>query len=87
MFYAVINSYATETSVGFTNTWSVIGFEVKAMRDKFVKDATDLATRVCKVPEFGKYNAKRGQVDWIDADGFKHLHCGNGEFTVVEKVM
>lgn len=87
MFYAAINSYATETSVGFANTWSVIGFESKTMRDKFVKDAADLATRVCKVSEFGKYNAKRGQVDWIDADGFKHLHYGNGEFTVVEKVM
>lgn len=87
MFYAAINSYATETSIGFANTWSVIGFEVKAMRDRYVKNATDLATRVCKVSDFGKYNAKIGQVDWIDADGFKHLHCGNGEFTVVEKVM
>jgi hypothetical protein len=87
MFYAATNSYATETSIGFVNTWSVVGFEAKAMRDKFVKDATDLATRVCKVSEFGKYNAKRGQLDFIDAEGFKHLHCGNGEFAVVEKIM
>ena len=86
MFYAATNSYATVTSIGFANTWNVIGFESKTMRDTFVNKATDIATRVCKVAEFAKYNVKRGKVDFVDSDGFKHLHCGNGEFTVVEKV-
>jgi len=45
MYYAATNSYATETSVGFYNTWGVMAFETKKERDQFVKDATDLATK------------------------------------------
>jgi len=86
MFYAATNAYATANSIGFANTWDVIGFESKTMRDTFVNNASDMATRTCKVSEFTKYNAKHGQVDFVDSDGFKHIHCGNGEFTVVEKV-
>lgn len=55
MFYAAINRYATEYSVGFFNTWGVIAFESKSHRDDFVKSATDLATRAItkkEVPSF-----------------------------------
>jgi hypothetical protein len=45
MFYAAINTYATELDTGFANTWGVLAFETRAARDEYVKGATDLATR------------------------------------------
>ena len=55
MFYAAINSYATETSTGFSNTWGVLAFETKAARDSYIADASDLATRSIARKEIGKY--------------------------------
>jgi len=55
MFYAATNSYATESSIGFSNTWGAIAFESKSTRDDFVKSSTDLATRAItkkEVPGF-----------------------------------
>jgi len=69
MHYAAVNSYATQASVGFSNTWSVIGFATKTMRDAYVRRATDLATRAIKISEFRKYGAKRGEVSYYDATG------------------
>ena len=80
MFYAAINSRATDTSIGFCNTWGVIGFATKAMRDAYVSNANDLATQAITSKEFGKYEAKRGQINYYDAAGDYMIHTQNGEF-------
>lgn len=69
MYYAAVNSHATETSIGFTNTWGVIGFATRQTRDAYVHRATDLATRITTTAEFKKYGAKRGQVSYYDKTG------------------
>lgn len=69
MYYAAINSYSTDTSVGFANTWAVIGFATKAMRDAYVERATDLATRAIKAAEIREYDGKPGQVPHYDQEG------------------
>lgn len=55
MYYAAKNHYSTETSVGFSNTWYVLGFAKRAMRDAHVKAATDMATRAIKAKEITTY--------------------------------
>ena len=80
MFYAAINTRATETSIGFCNTWGVIGFATKAMRDAYVKRADDLATQAITAKEVGKYDAKIGEVDYFDAAGDLMVHTQHGEF-------
>lgn len=47
MYYAANNQYATDTSVGFGNTWYVLAFVDKKSRDQYVKDAKGLA--VCAI--------------------------------------
>ena len=69
MYYAAVNSYATETSRGFCNTWSVIGFELRATRDAYVQRATDLATTAIKAAEIRRFGGKRGEVNFFDATG------------------
>lgn len=54
-FYAAVNSYATETSIGFANTWSVLVFDSKSNRDTYVRSATDLATRAITRAEIPNY--------------------------------
>ena len=80
MFYAAINSRATETSVGFANTWGVLGFATRQMRDAYVKRATDMATRAITSKEVGTYSAKLGQIDHYDAEGDLMVHTQRGEF-------
>lgn len=80
MFYAAVNSRATETSVGFANTWSVLGFATRAMRDAYVRRATDLATRAITSKEVGTYGSKLGKIDYYDADGDLMTHSQRGEF-------
>lgn len=80
MFYAAVNSRATETSIGFANTWSVLGFATKAMRDAYVRRATDMATRSITSKEVGTYEAKLGQIDYYDAAGDLMTHTQRGEF-------
>ena len=80
MFYAAINSRATETSVGFANTWGVLGFATKVMRDAYVERATDLATKAITSKEVRGYDARLGQVCYYDATGRLHSHMGHGEF-------
>ena len=80
MYYAAINSYSTVTSVGFNNTWSVIGFATKATRDAYVMAATDLATRQISSAEIKKYGGKRGEITHYDASGVKQTHMQRGEF-------
>lgn len=55
MYYAAINSYATETSVGFANTWGVVRFADRASRDEYVEEATDLATKAILAKEVKNY--------------------------------
>jgi hypothetical protein len=55
MFYAAINTYATETSSGFANTWGVLAFETRAARDSYVRSRADLATRAVTRKEIPQY--------------------------------
>jgi hypothetical protein len=80
MYYAAFNSHATETSIGFANTWGVIGFATKAMRDAYVKRTNDLATKAITAKEVGKYDAKTGEVDYYDAAGDLMVHTQRGEY-------
>lgn len=80
MYYAAVNSYANETSVGFANTWSVIGFATRATRDAYVEIATDMATRAISAAEMRKYGAKPGQVSHYTEDGEFMQHMQHGEF-------
>ena len=45
MFYALTNVYSSETDTGFVNTWEVKAFTTKALRDKFVDEGWDIATK------------------------------------------
>lgn len=54
-FYAATNDYASETSIGFANTWRILAFESRKSRDEFVKSATDLAAQAISRREFGKF--------------------------------
>jgi hypothetical protein len=55
MFYAATNSYATNTSIGFSNTWNVHVFATRIARDNFVRKATDVATRAITRKDISKY--------------------------------
>jgi hypothetical protein len=55
MYYAACNHYATDTSVGFANTWYIRSFETKAKRNDFVSSAEDMATRAIKRREIKLY--------------------------------
>lgn len=81
MFYAAVNSHATDTSIGFANTWGVIGFATKTMRDAYVARATDLATKSITSKEVGKYDARLGQISYYDAAGDLMEHTQHGEFS------
>ena len=80
MFYAAVNSHATETSIGFSNTWGVLGFATRQMRDAYVKHAKDLATKAITSNEIRTYGGKPGQVSFYDADGNLQSHTQAGEF-------
>lgn len=77
MFYAAINSYSSETSVGFANTWGVIGFEKRQQRDEYVSEANDLATQAISASEIRKYDSKPGHVSYYDAGGNMHRYMGS----------
>lgn len=55
MHFAAINTHASETSIGFANTWGVLAFETKKARDAYVDASTDMATRAITRSEIGKY--------------------------------
>ena len=78
MFYAATNSYSTKTSIGFCNTWGVIGFATRAMRDAYVRRATDLATRAIKASEIKTYDGRPGQVSFCDESGAEFEVQKNG---------
>ncbi len=80
MFYAAKNTHATETSIGFANTWYVIGFATKESRDQHIKNATDRATQAINADELKKYDAKHGEVSYYDKAGAFFAHIGHGKF-------
>ena len=41
MFYAKLNHHGSSTSVGFANTWQVVGFDTKAARDLWLRAHAD----------------------------------------------
>ena len=41
-FYAAINTYGSETDIGFSNTWGVLSFPSKKERDEFVSELKDV---------------------------------------------
>lgn len=45
MFYAADNSYATESSAGFSNTWYVLVFDTKQNRDLYVENSASMAAQ------------------------------------------
>lgn len=56
-YYAAINAYSTESSIGFSNTWDVLVFNSKSARDDYVNNSTALATRAIKKSEVTSYAA------------------------------
>ena len=77
MFYAAKNYTASETSIGFANTWYCVGFESKKMRDAHVAESTDKATRSIKASEIGKYDGKVGKVHYFDKEGNLFLYAND----------
>ncbi len=57
-YYAAVNSYASDVSHGFGNTWYVMVFNSKESRDNYVEDQEDLCTCAIKRNEV-IYYAKR----------------------------
>ncbi len=55
MYYAAINGYASDSDVGFANTWGILAFETRTARDDYVNQAPDLATRAIKRAEISRY--------------------------------
>jgi hypothetical protein len=53
-YYAADNSYGSETSIGFSNTWGVCAFSNKKDRDNYVSRG-DLSTRAIKKTEIKDY--------------------------------
>ena len=80
MYYAAINHYGTDTSAGFANTWSVIGFERRQMRDQYVSQSADMATRPITRRDMHTYGGKAGRVSYYDSNGHLYVHVGDGEF-------
>jgi len=55
-YYAANNSYGSDTSIGFANTWNVLVFDTKESRDAYVDDG-NLSTRAIRRDEVTKYAA------------------------------
>ena len=73
-YFAATNAYATESSIGFTNTWNVYAFKTKQLRNEYVNDANDLSTRAIPKRSIGQYieaakpfSGQRRAID--DSDG------------------
>lgn len=54
-FFATDNIYATESSVGFANTWRVLVFSSLSDRNLYVAKSKDIATRPIYKKEISKY--------------------------------
>jgi hypothetical protein len=75
-YYAAVNGYSTQTSVGFCNTWSAIKFDSRDHRDLFVRESDALATRAVTVQEAKNLDAwPAGQ--YVTADGNVFQWCSD----------
>lgn len=54
-YFAAGNSFASETDVGFDNTWYVLAFDSRKARDDYVSIARDLATRAIRRDQVTAY--------------------------------
>jgi hypothetical protein len=80
MFYAAKNIYSTPNSIGFCNTWVVVGFPTIAARDAYVLNCPNLATKAIKASEIRQHGGEPGRVNYYDFEGEYHIHMGHGEF-------
>ena len=80
MFYIAKNSYSNPTSIGFSNTWYVVGFPSRAARDTHVFECPNLATKAITASEIRKYGGSPKKVNYFDANGQYYIHMGQGEF-------
>ena len=56
-YYAKVNSYASDISHGFGNTWDVLVFDSKQARDRFVENDYRVNTQAIKRSEITKVAA------------------------------
>jgi hypothetical protein len=68
MWYSAHNHYASETDVGFANTWFVYAWETKKARDKHVEKCRDMASRAIRKKEIGHY---LGAVQPFSGEGYR----------------
>jgi hypothetical protein len=54
-YYALDNHRASETSKGFANTWFVLRFPSRRLRDDYIRRATSIAARPVTAREARKY--------------------------------
>lgn len=55
MKFAANNSYATDTSTGFSNTWFVLAFADQQSRDHYVSQAQGLAVKAIAKADIRRY--------------------------------
>ena len=55
MKFAANNSYATDTSTGFYNTWYILAFEDQKSRDEYVAKAQGMAVKAIAKAEISRY--------------------------------
>lgn len=55
-FYAAMNDYGSDTSIGFSNTWTVYVFTNRAARDKFLaENDSNMSARAITKREITNY--------------------------------
>ena len=56
-YYAIENQKGSSTSHGFSNTWSVLVFNSKASRDKFVSESINITVKAIEKKDVTRYAA------------------------------
>ena len=85
MYYAEINAWAAGTSTGFINTWSCVAFATRALRDRYVDEADDMATRPCRRDIARRYFVRdawgdaRPRVTWPPIKSLASSHIGQAQ--------
>ena len=54
-FYVAENSYGSQTSRGFANTWDVLVFDCKKNAKKYVNESKNITVKIIKKTEVIKY--------------------------------
>jgi len=63
--YAAWNGYASETSIGFGNTWSAYVFDSAAQRDAWLSAQTDMASMKCTRARALKHTHREGDDQFL----------------------